>query len=122
MGNLETDASAFEAWVVDLFSSLVPVVSVLDPETVFAHGELARRASDVSAILECGVPQFRALLDRSACGFVFSDSSTLSVATGASQMFFLHLFSVPGASSGGSQVLMDWDAVFRMSNMGRQVQ
>ena len=118
-GNPKSDESAFESWVVDLFSSLVPVVSVLDPEVVFAHGELARRASDVSVILDRDVPQFRVLLERSGCGFVFSDSGMLSVATGAAQMFFLHLFSVPGASTGGIKALMDWESVFRMSNMGR---
>jgi predicted NBD/HSP70 family sugar kinase len=118
MANLETDAAAFEEWVVDLFSSLVPVVSVLDPETVFAHGELARRSSDVSSILERRVPQFLSLLDRSSCAFTFSGSSSLSVATGSAQMFFLHLFSVPAASGSASQVLADWDAVFRMSNRG----
>jgi len=122
MGSLETDAAAFEEWVVDLFSSLVPVVSVLDPETVFAHGELARRATDVSSILERRVPQFGALLDRSACAFTFSNSSTLSVATGSAQMFFLHLFSVPAASDNANQILADWDAVFRMSISGRQAQ
>jgi len=115
MRTLETDKKSFTAWIVDLFSSLVPVVSVLDPEVVFAHGDIARHASFVNEILDSEVPQFRSLLSRSDCELIFGDGSDLSVASGAAQMFYLQLFTLPVCSDRDPGTMIEWDAVFSLS-------
>lgn len=115
MDSLESDFAAFERWVVDLFASFVPVVSVLDPAAVFFHGELARQSARVLQIIEDRVPQFDALVRRSSCSVVFGDGSESSVATGAALMFFLYLFSVPGTSTGRIGRSIDWDTVFKLT-------
>ncbi len=115
MNSVESDPAAFEQWVVDLFTSFVSVVSVLDPAVVFFHGELARHSAKVLEITGKRVPQFDALLQRSACSVVFGDGSEFSVATGAALMFFLYLFSVPGTSTGQIGRSIDWDTVFKLT-------
>jgi len=115
MDSLERDSDAFEQWVVDLFTSFVPVVSVLDPAAVFFHGELARHSAKVLGIIEKRVPQFEALVKRSSCSVVFGDGSDYSVATGAALMFFLYLFSVPGTGTGQIGRSIDWDTVFKLT-------
>lgn len=114
MKAIETDDSAFSDWVVDLFSSLVSVVSVFNPEAFFAHGELARRSSFVISILEKRIPQFYGILEKSKCSLMFGDGSDDIVAIGAAQMFFLELFSVPGCNSKSVSSLVDWDTVFEI--------
>lgn len=118
MRTLETDKSSFTAWVVDFFSSLVPVVSVLDPEVVFAHGDIARHAAFVNEILDARVPQFRAILSRSGCELAFSDGSDLSVASGAAQMFYLQLLSLPVCSDRDPGSMIEWDTVFNLASRG----
>lgn len=118
MDRLRDDTVAFADWVVDLFSSLVPVVSALDPEAVFAHGELARRSSEVTLVLRNRAPQFLSLLERLACPLTFGNGSSFSVATGAAMMFFQHLFSAPGCDIPEGQETVDWEAVFALSAKG----
>lgn len=114
MKAIATEDSAFSDWVVDLFSSLVSVVSVLNPEAFFAHGELARRSSFVVSILEKYIPQFSGILEKSKCSLIFGDGSDDLVAIGAAQMFFLALFSVPGCNLNSVSSLIDWDTVFEI--------
>lgn len=119
LGSIENDPESFALWVLDLFSSLIPVISVLDPEAVFVHGELARNADRVKKILEDRVPQFDCLLKKQSCSFAFENGSTSSVATGAALMYFLNLFSVPGSNVESCGMSLEWDTVFKLSAAGR---
>ncbi|HKL86073.1 MAG TPA: ROK family transcriptional regulator [Treponemataceae bacterium] len=114
MSAIDKDDTAFSDWVNDLFSSLVSVVSVFNPEAFFAHGELARRSSFVLSILEERIPQFQAILEKSNSSLIFGDGSDDLVAIGAAQMFFLELFSVPGCNSNSVSSHIDWDTVFEI--------
>ncbi len=116
MNSLETDDISFAEWIVDLFTSFVPVASVLDPASVFIHGELARKSETVLKVIAERVPQFQALMQRSGCSVVLGDGSTYSVATGSALMYFLYLFSVPGSSTGLIGRSIDWDTVFRLTD------
>ncbi|MCD1654301.1 ROK family protein [Treponema zuelzerae] len=116
MKNIEKDEQAFSVWAQDLFSSLVPVVSVFNPQAVFAHGELARQKEKVLRIIEERVPQFASLLETVGAGLKFGDGELHSLAEGAALMFFLLLFSVPGGSSASSSRGIDWDAVFEIAS------
>lgn len=115
MDRVETDPVAFGDWVIDLFTSLVPVASALDPSAIFAHGILSRRADEVSAILDRRMPQFRAFLERFSCDLSFGDRHSFAVAEGAAHTFFQRLFYTPQGSDAEGLSLMDWDDVFSLS-------
>lgn len=115
LNTLESDPQSFAQWTVDLFESLLPVISVLDPAKVFLHGELARHSDIVKEIVASRVPQFNILLKRSLCAVEFGDGSNYSVAIGAALMYFLYLFMIPGGSTGAIGSAIDWDTVFELS-------
>lgn len=116
MTTLQTNNNSFTIWVEDLFTSLVPLISLLDLEGVYAHGELSRRADFVNSIIAERVPQFKALLDRCGCEFTLGNGSEFSVAIGAAQMFFLQLFSLPLFSGRDPSSVLEWDTIFKLAN------
>ncbi len=116
---VKTDPDAFAEWTGDLFASFAPIVAVLDPEAVFVHGELARRADSVRAIIAERVAQFGAFLARAGCELRFGDGDDFLVAAGAAQMFFMNLFSVPSCTTGESGTTIDWDSVFAITAKAR---
>jgi len=116
LNTLEGDPQSFAKWTVDLFESLLPVISVLDPAKVFLHGELARHADTVKKVVAEQVPQFNVLLKRSLCVVEYGDGSNYSVAVGAALMYFLYLFMIPGGSTGAIGSAIDWDTVFELSD------
>jgi predicted NBD/HSP70 family sugar kinase len=115
----DADKRFFSEFIIELFSSFVSVVAVLNPEMVFAYGDLARYSTEVQQIVQRCVPQFNAIMERTSCVFSFADSSIFSVATGAALMYFLHLFSTTGYSFGRIDSVADWDAVFALSSQSK---
>ncbi len=115
MRRVRTDDAAFAEWTVDLFGSFLPVVAVLDPESVFVHGELARRGEYVREILAARVPQFGAIMERTGCELRFGTGDDCLVAAGAAQMFYMNLFSVPACSNNELGTALDWDSVFAIT-------
>jgi predicted NBD/HSP70 family sugar kinase len=112
----ESDEAAFKELVAELFSSLISVVSVLDPGTVFLYGELVTRASLVKKIIREQAPQFNLLLRRINCELVFTQDDDFAAATGAAMMYFLHLFSLSGCCSDSFKYTIDWDTLFALSS------
>jgi predicted NBD/HSP70 family sugar kinase len=114
--NIASDEAAFRELVVEVFSNLISVISVLNPGTIFLYGELTARASLVKKIIQEQVPQFSILLGRIACDLVFTENNDLAAATGAAMMYFLHLFSLSGYRSGKFNLTADWDTIFARSS------
>lgn len=117
---VKTDEDAFAELVVDLFISLVSVISVLNPEIIFLYGELASRFPLVKKIIDEQVPQFNILLQRTSCRLECCGDSDFAAATGAAMMYFLHLFSISGQNSGRFKYDVDWDAIFALSRTETQ--
>jgi predicted NBD/HSP70 family sugar kinase len=116
-----SDEAAFRELVVELFSSMISVVSVLNPGTVFLYGELVARSSLVKEIIDEQVPQFNILLQRIDCDLVFTADNDFAAATGAAMMYFLHLFSLSGYRSDRFNYAADWDTIFARSSGGKAV-
>ncbi|MDR2028100.1 MAG: ROK family transcriptional regulator [Treponema sp.] len=114
------DEAAFKELVAELFSSLISVVSVLDPGTIFLYGELVTRASLVNKIIQEEVPQFNVLLERMACDLVFTRDDDFAAATGAAMMYFLHLFSLSGYCANRFDYTVDWDTLFALASGEKQ--
>jgi len=106
-----TEEEAWRVWIIDLFSSLVPVISILDPEKVFILG---KPFSDEALMLETlteGVPQFLDVLKKIDCELVFDSDDELAVAKGAAMMFLQKLFSVPELGESESRTHFEWEDI-----------
>ncbi len=114
-----TDEEAWRAWMVDLFSSLVSVISVLDPRVVFIHGKPFSDKKKIEAMLEADCPQFMAILEKIHCKLIFDADDESVVAKGAAMMYLQKLFAVPELSEMESKVHFTWDDVIEQANRRR---
>ncbi|MCK9549047.1 MAG: ROK family protein, partial [Sphaerochaeta sp.] len=105
------DEEAWSVFMVDLFSSLVPVVSVLDPRVFFIHGRPFSNEAKLRALLADRCPQFLDILAKVGCKFYFDTQDATVVAKGAAMMFLQKLFAVPELSEIESKTHFDWDDV-----------
>lgn len=105
------DEEAWAAFMVDLFSSLVPVVSVLDPRVFFIHGRPFSDEAKLRSLLADRCPQFLDVLAKVGCKLYFDTQDATVVAKGAAMMFLQKLFAVPELSEIESKAHFDWDDV-----------
>lgn len=114
------NVSAYKLFVKDFFSSLVPVISVLDPAVCHVHGTPFNAAIPLHEVLAYEVPQFLALLQRRGCRLEIDTSDPAIVAKGAAMMYLQKLFTVPNlpGSEDDRQVL--WDDVFSLVRTYRE--
>jgi len=105
------DEEAWKVFMVDLFSSLVPVVSVLDPRVFFIHGRPFSDEGKLKALLADQCPQFLDILKKVDCKLFFDTQDATVVAKGAAMMFLQKLFAVPELSEMESRTHFDWDDV-----------
>lgn len=107
---LSASDGILEGWVLELFESLIPIVTVLDPHALIIHGEFARHRSVVETVLKRDVPLFDSLFRKTSCIFRFSDGARHSVALGAAHMFLMRLFGNMAEDVAG--VSVSWDSLF----------
>jgi predicted NBD/HSP70 family sugar kinase len=110
-----TDTEALSVWMQDLFSSLVPVLSVLDPRFLFIHGKPFEQEDTLREMLAKDCPQFIALLDKIGCKMIFNAHDESVVAKGAATMYLQKLFAVPELSEIESRTHFDWDDVVKQA-------
>ncbi|MCI2096998.1 MAG: ROK family transcriptional regulator [Sphaerochaeta sp.] len=114
-----SEPEAWESWMADLFASLVPVVSVLDPRTVFIHGQPFSDQARLDSMMERRCPQFKAVLKKVGCTLVCNAEDTV-VAEGAALMFLEKLFSVPELTEMENRCHFTWDDVLAQSKRSMQ--
>lgn len=107
------DPEAWAAFMVDLFSSLVPVISVLDPRVLFVHGKPFCDEAKLLGLLEAACPQFNEVLKLVGCRLIIDTSDSNAVAKGAAMMFLQKLFAVPELSDYESKTHFEWEDVFK---------
>jgi len=117
---LINDQAAYKVFLKDLFTSLVPVVSVLDPEALFIHGQPFKDEHQVRSILTEVVPQFEAAMRKINCRLVFAADDELVVAKGAALMFLQKLFSVPELTEMEERTRLSWDDVISIAHANRE--
>lgn len=110
------DEEAWRVWMVDLFSSMVPVVSVMDPRVIFIHGKPFSDEKKILSLLEADCPQFLAILKKINCKLIFDAQDESVVAKGAAMMYLQKLFAVPELSEIESRSHFDWDDVIDQAN------
>lgn len=105
------DEDAWQIWMRDLFASLVPVISVVDPRVVFIHGKPFADEQKIRRQMDEIVPQFPAVLEKIGCQIVFNAQDETVVARGAAMMYLQKLFAVPELSEMDARCHFDWDDV-----------
>ncbi|AEV30991.1 transcriptional regulator/sugar kinase [Sphaerochaeta pleomorpha str. Grapes] len=110
-----SDPQALAVWMNDLFSSLVPVLSVIDPRFLFIHGKPFDDEDKIQGMLSKDCPQFLALLEKIGCKMVFNAHDESVVAKGAATMYLQKLFAVPELSETESRTHFDWDDVINQA-------
>ncbi len=118
--NSAHDEEAWRIWLRDLFASLVPVISVMDPRVIFIHGCPFADEAKIRRELDELVPQFPAVLEKVGCQLVFNAQDEAVVAKGAAMMFLQKLFAVPELSEMDSRCHFDWDYVIRQASSRRK--
>jgi predicted NBD/HSP70 family sugar kinase len=116
---LINDQQAYRVFLKDLFSSLVPVVSVLDPDAFFIHGQPFSDERKVREILSEEAPQFEAALRKIECRLVFAAEDEAVVAKGAAMMFLHKLYSIPELSELEERTRFNWDEVIAIARRGK---
>lgn len=106
-----TDEEAWKTWMIDLFSSLIPVISVFDPRVFFIHGKPFSDEQKIRDLLHSEVPQFLDILTRTNCKLIFDTQDEAVVAKGAAMMFLQKFFAVPELSEIESRTHFEWDDV-----------
>ncbi len=105
------DEEAWRTWMIDLFSSLVPVVSVFDPRVFFIHGKPFSDEQKIRDLLGDACPQFLDVLKKVNCKLIFDTQDESVVAKGAAMMFLQKLFAVPELSEIECRTHFDWEDV-----------
>ena len=116
---LVNDQHAYRVFLKDLFASLVPVVSVLDPDAFFIHGQPFSDERKVREILSEEAPQFEAALHKIDCRLIFAADDEAVVAKGAAMMFLQKLYSIPELSESEERTRFNWDEVIAIAQRGR---
>ena len=106
----------YRLFIKDFFSSLVPVVTTLDPQVCFIQGEPFAGYTGFLSVLEEEVPQFIPALDRIGCSLIVERFDAHAVAKGAAMMFLQKLYSVPQLSSDKSDNRMLWDDIIEIAS------
>ena len=103
--------SGYHLFMKDFFSSLVPVITALNPEICFVQGEPFSDREFFLAVLEQEVPQFIPALERAGCQLKIEPYNPHALAKGAAMMFLQKLYSVPELSGKPTIDYVLWDDV-----------
>lgn len=118
---IASDVVAFRKWVVDFFSTMMPIVAVYAPEKLYIHGYPAQYKQIVLQTIQDKVPQFAAILKKNGCALEFLSANTFTVAQGAACYYLKKLFSVPDISDYGTlRTPPNWDSLFKAVEKKRQ--
>ncbi len=110
---LERSSDDQRQFIRDFFTSLIPVISTLDPQSCIVQGEPLSANPDFPTLLKKEVPQFLPALERNGCAFVVEPFDPHAVAKGAAMAFLWKLYSMPEVSGQSSASRILWDEVMQ---------
>ncbi|MDD4010958.1 MAG: ROK family transcriptional regulator [Sphaerochaetaceae bacterium] len=118
---LKASGSSIEAWKIilgELLSNLMPVVTILDPETVYLMGSPFASQTGTMELIKTVMPQFLDILEKTGCALAIHGDDSMVVAKGAAMMFLQKIFNVPELSETDKPTHFDWDDIIRQSRNG----
>ncbi|MEJ5187598.1 MAG: ROK family transcriptional regulator [Breznakiellaceae bacterium] len=119
MLHVADNEGAYRQFLIELFKSLKPIVSVFDPEVLFFHGEACRNRTVVLELLEKDEQHgLKSVLQRVGCRLELSPGDIFDVAHGAASMFVHRLFSVPELTDRKGSYRISWEEIFERVKNG----
>ena len=97
---------SYAEWVKDLFGTLTMMIPLLQPETVYVHGQPASRREFINQVINQSVPQFTSIMESCNSELVIMDEDSYGIAKGAALMIIQKLFEIGSGIS--------WDALFEL--------
>ena len=110
---------SYAEWVKDLFGTLTMMVPLLEPETVYIHGQPRFRHDLMKAVVEKNVPQFSSIIKICGSELVIMDDDAFGISKGAAFMFIQKLYEVQMLESKPSYSELKWDELFDLHKRSR---
>lgn len=105
---------SYAEWVKDLFGTLTMMVPLLEPETVFVHGQPAYRRDFLLEVVEKNVPQFTSIMKSCGSELVIMDDNAFGISKGAALMCIQKLYEVQMLEEKASKSVLKWDDLFEL--------
>lgn len=111
---------SYAEWVKDLFSTLTMMIPLLEPETVFIHGQPESRHQFMKSIIEKYVPQFSSIMDSCGSELIVMKDDACGIAQGAAFMFIQKMYDVQMLESNQSYSTFLWDNLFELHQKSKE--
>lgn len=111
---VDTVDDSYAEWVKDLFGTLTMMIPLLEPETVFIHGQSETRHEFMREIIKKYVPQFSSIMKSCGSELVVMEDDSCEIAKGAAFMFIQKLYEVQMLESNPSYSMFQWDDLFEL--------
>ena len=113
---VDTVDDSYAEWVRDLFGTLTIMIPLLQPETVYVHGQPLSRRAIIDEVIAQRVPQFSSIMKSCNSELVIMDDDAYGIAKGAALMVIQKLFEVGPleSESGAVSSSLSWDGLFEL--------
>ena len=105
---------SYAEWVKDLFGTLTMMIPMLQPETIFVHGQPQNRHDFMLKVIEESVPQFSSIVKYCGSELVVMEEDSYSISKGAALMCIQKLYEVQVLESKPSYSVLKWDDLFSL--------
>ena len=97
-----------------MFGTLTMMIPLLQPETVYVHGQPLSRRALIDEVIAQRVPQFSSIMKSCNSELVIMDEDPYGIAKGAALMVIQKLFEVVPleSESGAGSSALSWDQLF----------
>ena len=116
---IDTVEDSYVEWVKDLFGTLTMMVPLLEPETVFVHGQPASRRTFILDVIEKHVPQFASIIKLCGSELKIMNDDVYGISKGAALMCIQKLCEVQMLEAKPSYSVLTWDALFDLHKRSR---
>lgn len=110
---------SYAEWVKDLFGTLTMMVPLLEPETVYVHGQPRYRHDFMRQVIEKDVPQFSSIINICESELIIMDDDAFGIAKGAAFMCIQKLYEVQPLEEKPSYSVLKWDELFDLHERSR---
>lgn len=105
---------SYAEWVKDLFGTLTMMIPLLQPETIFVHGQPQTRHDFMLTVIEESVPQFSSIVKSCGSELVIMEEDSYGISKGAALMCIQKLYEVQVVESKPSYSVLKWDELFAL--------
>ena len=109
---VDTVDDSYAEWIKDLFGTLTMMVPLLEPETVFVHGQPRYRHDFMREVIDKTVPQFSSIIKYCGSELVIMDDDAFGISKGAALMCIQKLYEVQILEANPSYSVLKWDELF----------